>query len=104
MTEASCEMASGAALRARAISASRSIKYCSTGAMVGYGCLASCPGAGLGIPRAAAKTNALSKILRTWFRVITFLRNFLILYPFTLRPSSPGEQHCRRAGEVTELI
>src|SRR5690348_8386771 len=29
-------MASGAALRARAISASRSIRYCATGAMAGY--------------------------------------------------------------------
>src|SRR5260370_38307491 len=42
MTEAWWEIASGAALRARAISASRSIRYCSIGAIVGYGCLGSC--------------------------------------------------------------
>src|ERR1039458_2955075 len=42
MTSASCEMDSGAALRARAISAFRSIRYWSSGAILGYGVLASC--------------------------------------------------------------
>src|SRR5579864_9471131 len=42
MTSASCEMDSSAALRANAISAFRSIMYCSGGAMLGYGDLASC--------------------------------------------------------------
>src|SRR5580693_5492794 len=42
-TSASLDIAAGAALRARAISAFRSvIKYWSSGAMLGYGTLASC--------------------------------------------------------------
>src|SRR6202030_196747 len=41
-TSASRDMDSGAALRARAISAFRSIKYWSSGAMLGYGALVSC--------------------------------------------------------------
>jgi hypothetical protein len=41
-TDASFEMLSGAALRASAIAASRSIKYCETGSIVGYGLSASC--------------------------------------------------------------
>ncbi len=42
ITSASFEMESGAALRAKAISASRSIMYCSTGAIFGYGSFAAC--------------------------------------------------------------
>ena len=42
MTEASFDIEAGAAVRAMAISASRSIRYCSIGAIVGYGVLASC--------------------------------------------------------------
>src|SRR5258708_2511392 len=42
MTSASREMDSGAALRASVISACRSIRYRSSGAMLGYGVLASC--------------------------------------------------------------
>src|SRR6266567_3929035 len=41
MTSASREMESGAALRASVISASRSIRYWSSGAMLGYGVLGS---------------------------------------------------------------
>jgi hypothetical protein len=51
-------MDSGAALRARAISAFRfAIKYCSIGAMLGYGALASCACSG----HAAISTTASTK-------------------------------------------
>jgi hypothetical protein len=50
-TSASRDMDSGAALRARAISAFRSIKYCSIGAMLGYGVLG--PVLGIGTPHTA---------------------------------------------------
>src|SRR5487761_2255479 len=42
MTSASRDIDAGAAVRASAISASRSIRYCAIGAMLGYGDLASC--------------------------------------------------------------
>src|SRR5258708_879400 len=59
MTEASWEMAPGATLRARAISASRPIRYCSSRAIVGFGCLGSCAAAGRVAMSAATSTNAL---------------------------------------------
>jgi len=58
MTSASREMDSGAALRASAISASRSsIRYWSTGAMFGYGVLAPCAMACYAVP--SSKPSAI---------------------------------------------
>src|SRR5579862_608174 len=59
-TVASRDIDGGAAVRAIAISASRSIRYCSIGAMVGYGDLASCalvPWAWIGHAAANTATN-----------------------------------------------
>jgi hypothetical protein len=42
MISASRDIDAGAAVRASAISASRSIRYCAIGAMLGYGDLVSC--------------------------------------------------------------
>jgi hypothetical protein len=73
MTSASREMDSGAALRASAISASRSsIRYWSTGAMFGYGVLVSC-----GCAFHAAPSTTTNAKLRTTnvvgpFRLIDF--------------------------------
>src|SRR5271156_4717007 len=65
-------MASGAALRASAISASRSIRYCSSGAMVAYGCLASWAATGHGAPR-AARMSALTEMICSFLGFIGFL-------------------------------
>src|SRR5690349_98982 len=50
MISASREIAGGAAVRASTISASRSIRYCSIGAMRGYGGLAFCAAVGHAAP------------------------------------------------------
>jgi hypothetical protein len=64
-------MDDGAALRAKAISASRSIRYFSIGAMLGYGFLASCAWAVRAVlmERASAKAHA---IILTVSRFIRF--------------------------------
>ena len=59
MTSASREMDSGAALRAKAISAVRSIRYWSSEAIVGYGVLVSCAWA----RKAALTTTTSSKLV-----------------------------------------
>src|SRR5271154_176266 len=75
MTSASWEMESGAALRARAISASRVIMYCSSGAMVGYGVFLSWACAGRAALKRTAKTISGDAIVLKIFRFIVFSRN-----------------------------
>ena len=61
MTSASRDIDAGAALRASAISASRFIRYCAIGAMLGYGELLSCAGACCAWIGHAAPNRATSK-------------------------------------------
>src|SRR5450631_1945303 len=70
---ASREIASGAALRARAISAFRSvIRYWSSGAMLGYGVLASCACACHTVLSTSSSAKLPSAIVLTIFRSIDF--------------------------------
>src|ERR1039458_9495733 len=73
MTSASRAMDSGAALRARTISAFRSaIKYWSSGAMLRYGVLASCACACQAELSKTTSANPPNAIVPTIFRFIDF--------------------------------
>src|SRR5580658_582928 len=72
MTSASFEIESGAALLASAISASRSIMYCSSGAMFGYGVLPSPTPACHAVVRTTASTKLPKAIALKDLRVIDF--------------------------------
>src|ERR1700730_5424585 len=69
-TSASRDMDSGAALRARAISAFRSIKYRSIGAMLEYGVLGSCACDWQTPDSAMASATVLHVFMGTIFRFI----------------------------------
>src|SRR5215467_3104411 len=77
-------MDGGAALRARAISASRSIKYWSSGAMLGYGVLVSAVRPG----RDAHSTPTNAKVPNVTVLTIFRFTDFLLRYGFryTSRP------------------
>src|SRR5271170_2660284 len=72
---ASREMASGAALRATAISVSRSIRYWSSGAMLGSAAFASCTGARHAALSKITRAKLRNAIVLTIFRFIDFLRD-----------------------------
>src|ERR1700740_1307862 len=65
-------MDSGSPLLAKAISMSRSIMYCSTGAMFGYGALAACARVCHAVPSAQKNTKPLSAIALKVFLFIPF--------------------------------
>jgi hypothetical protein len=72
---ASCDIDAGAAVRANAISASRSIRYCAIGAMLGYGdsiarAFVSCAWIGHAAPITATNTTFLHPIALPVFRSI----------------------------------
>src|SRR5580692_7314607 len=73
MISASPEMDSGAALRASTISASRSIRYCSSGAIFGYGAFASCACACHAAAITTTSVKLLNAILPRVFGFIDFL-------------------------------
>src|SRR6516165_10130676 len=80
MTSAPSEMELGAALRASAISAVRSIRYCSIGAMVGYGIVASRAIAWYAVPSTTSSAKLLIAIAPTFFfRIVFLLRMGLFL-------------------------
>ena len=76
---ASREMDDGAALRAKAISASRSIRYFSIGAMLGYGFLASCAWAFRAVLMERASAKAHDAIILTVSRFIRFSPGILVM-------------------------
>src|SRR5215467_11264484 len=69
-------MDGGAELRARAISASRSIKYRSSGAMLGYGVLASAARPGCEAHSTATNAKVPNVTVLTIFRFIDFLLRY----------------------------
>jgi hypothetical protein len=72
-------MDDGAALRAKAISASRSIRYFSIGAMLGYGLLASCACELRDVLRANASAKAHDAIILTVSRFMRFSPGILVM-------------------------
>jgi hypothetical protein len=100
---AALEMDGGAAVRARAISASRSaIRYCSSGAMREYGVLASAAGRGRAAHSTAPNAKIANVIVLTIFRFIDFsfdtdpihLRDLTLIEPlwvgFLISPQLAG--------------
>src|ERR1700686_3683072 len=83
MTSASREIASGAALRAMAISALRSaIRYWSSGAMLGYCALASFACACHAVLSTTTSAKLPSAIVLTVFRFIDFPLRYGLKYAF----------------------
>src|SRR5271167_4228482 len=83
MTSESREMDSGAAVRAKAISAFRSIRYWSSEAMLGYGVLVSCACARKAALTTTTSMKVVNALVRRIFRRIDFSsdRGFLAIRP-----------------------
>src|SRR5215469_5555993 len=77
-------MDGGAALRARAISTSRSIKYWSSGAMLGYGVLLSAARPGRDAHSTAINAKVPNVTVLTIFRFIDFLLRYGFQYIFRM--------------------
>jgi hypothetical protein len=77
-------MDDGAALRAKAISASRSIKYFSIGAMLGWGFLASCACAFRAVPTERGSAKAHDAIILRVSRFIRFSPRILSMQLFAI--------------------
>jgi hypothetical protein len=95
-------MDSGAALRARAISAFRfGIKYCSIGAMLGYGALAACACPGLAALNTTANTKTGNAIVLIVPGFIDFSRDLVCLIAIrTGAESLPFRCHLVPLGKV----
>src|ERR1035441_7974831 len=102
MTSASCEMDSGAALLASAISAFRSIRYWSSGAMLGYGALASCACACLTAASMATRASLVSAIVLQVFRFIDFSGDTVILLVVRSRRDGAATLEVGGAGRSEE--
>src|SRR5690349_21427286 len=74
------EMEAGAALFASAISAARSIRYCSTGAMLGYGFAVPCAHTGAG--------NRAAMVIPTTVIFMVRLSRVTVVYDYPVQPVS----------------